>query len=519
MAKPLPLKSGAYSSESAIANAQRSINLIAEVNPENTEPEMPVTHYPRPGNLRLANPPAFGRGRCLYQSTQGIALNNGDPLGDLYAVIDQSVFFIDRDWTFTRIGAISNPGNTPVSMSDNGTSILIVDGTTNGYQIDIASRVMTQLGDPNFVGADRADFLDSFIILNKPNTNEWYSTLSDELVFNALYVGVKTAWPDKIIAVVAIEREALILGPDKSEIWFNAGAVPFPFQILPNIIIEQGCSAKYSVAKMDTNVYWLSRSPEGSGMAMKMNSQNVATRISTHAIENEWKKYPRIDDAIGAVYQLNGHSYYKITFPTADKTWGYDEATQQWHEDNWIDTNGVLHRARNGFCAFAYGKNVALDWATGQLYQIDTNTFVDQSGNSDLLPSQPIVWIRSFPHIVNELKRISHSAFTADVATGTSVGTGEGGQLLSPWSDGFSSGFGPLTQVEAPYLAMRYSKNGGYKFSNNRIKRLVSSGNYRSLMRYRSMGIARDMVYELSSTAEMIGALNGAYVDPLVGTS
>jgi len=28
-----------------------------------------------------------------------------------------------------------------------------------------------------------------------------------EVVFNALYVGVKTAWPDNIITIVAIERE------------------------------------------------------------------------------------------------------------------------------------------------------------------------------------------------------------------------------------------------------------------------------------------------------------------------
>lgn len=511
----IPLTSGAYSSESLIANAQRCLNLYLEKNPENTRAPQPTTHYHRPGLPLLSNPPAPGRGRCLYCSNQGNALSSGDPLGDLYAVIDQSVYYIDRDWVFHLIGNVLTPGSTPVYMSDNGADAILVDGSAQGYQIVLATRAMTQIVDLNFLGSDRADFLDSFIILNNPGTNQWYCTTSGQIAFNGLYVGIKTAWPDKILAVVANEREALILGPKKSEIWFNAGAVPFPFQILPNIIIEQGCCAKYSPAKMDTNIYWLSQSPEGDRMVMRINSQNVAQRISTHAIENEFKTYPRVDDAIGSVYQINGHSFYKLHFPTADITWGFDEATGQWHEDAWIDTNGVLHRARNTFCAFAYGKNVALDWATGALYHIDEQSLLDAANGSQ----QPIVWIRSFPHITNELKYVSHSAFIADVETGMSVATGEAGQFLSPWSSGFSSGFGPVTQVEAPVVNMRLSKDAGHRFGNYRPKKMVSSGRYRSMMRWRGNGIARDAVFELSSTAQMSGALNGAYVDPIPATS
>lgn len=511
----IPLTSGAYMSQSLLANAQECINLYLEKNPENTKPPQPTTHYHRPGLPLLSNPPAPGRGRCLYCANQGDASSSGDPLGDLYAVIDQAVYYIDRDWVFHQVGSTLTPGSTPVYMADNGATIVLVDGSAQGYQIPVATRVLTQIVDVDFYGSDRVDFLDSFLLFNKPGTNQWYCTTSDAIDFNALFVGIKTAWPDKILAVVANEREALVLGPKKSEVWFNAGAVPFPFQILPNIIIEQGCSAKYSPAKMDTNIYWLSQSPEGSAMVMRLNSQNVAQRISTHAIENEFKSYPRVDDAIGSVYQINGHSFYKLHFPLADKTWGFDEATGQWHRDAWIDSNGVLHRARNTFCAFAYGKNVALDWATGALYQIDEASTEDHANGG----TQPIVWIRTFPHSVNELKNVSYGAFIADVETGRSVGTGENGQFLSPWSNGFSSGFGPITQVAAPMINYRVSRDGGYKFGNARPKQLISSGNYRSMMRWRGNGIARDAVFELSSTAQMCGSLNGAYIDPLPASS
>ncbi len=498
----IPLTSGAYTAEGLIANAQRSVNLYPEKNPDETKPNMPVTQYPRPGLKALSSPGSPGRGRCLFTATNG----------DLYAVVDQTVYYIDPDYVFHSIGALLTGGTTPAYIADNGTNAIVVDGSPQGYNIELSTRTMTQIGDPNFLGSNRVDFLDSFLLLNQPGTKNWYCTLSGQIAFNALFIGVKTAWPDNIQCVVAVEREAYIFGAkQKSEVWYNAGAVPFPFQILPGNIIEQGCAAQYSPAKMDTNVYWLSQSPEGDRMVMRGNSKNVAERVSTSAIENEFRDYARVDDAIGATYQINGHSFYKLHFPTADKTWGFDEATGQWHEDNWIDSNGVLHRARNTFCAFAYGKNLGLDWATGQLYQIDVNTYTDNG--------QPIVWIRSFPHLVNELKRIGVSAFTADVETGQSLNTGEDVQFTSPFSSGFSSGFGPLGQVSAPQLSLRVSRNAGAEFGNNRVKTMVGSGHYRSMMRYRGVGLGRDFVFELSSTAEMINALNGGYVDPVAGTT
>jgi hypothetical protein len=500
----IALNSGAYSSESLIANSQRAVNVFAERNPEETKPTFPTTQYVRPGLAALGQPPIPGIGRCLYGATNG----------DLYAVIGRTVYYIDPNWTFTKIGTMFANVGTPASMADNGTNIMLVDGSSQGYTINMTGlplRVMTQISDPNFLGSDRVDFIDSFLILNKPGTNEWYCTLSDDIAFDGLFVGLKTAWPDNILCVVAIEREVWLFGPKKSEVWFNAGATAFPFQILPGVIIEQGCAAKYSPAKMDTNVYWLSQSPEGARMVMRGNAQNVAQRISTHAIEKSFLTYPRVDDAIGSVYQIEGHSFYELHFPTADKTWAFDQATQQWMEDCSIDNNGTLHRAHNAFTAYAYGKNVALDWATGQLYQIDMDTFTD---NGQVIP-----WIRSFPHFTNELKYVNLASIVADVATGTRPNTGGTDLRVSPWSAGFSSGFGPLTTVKAPTVTLRLSRDGGASHGNNRPKGMTGSGRYRSMMRWRGNGVARDWVIELSSTAEMCGALNGVYVDPIGASS
>src|SRR5258707_13372130 len=51
---PLPLTSGAYSTASYIASAQRCVNMFPEKNPEEVHAETPVTHLARYG-LRPLN--------------------------------------------------------------------------------------------------------------------------------------------------------------------------------------------------------------------------------------------------------------------------------------------------------------------------------------------------------------------------------------------------------------------------------------------------------------------------------
>src|SRR5690348_5464404 len=208
----IPLTSGAYSAPSLIANAQRSVNLYPEANPQETTPPVPVTHYPRPGLTPLSAPPAQGQGRCLYTATNG----------DLYAVVDQQVFYINPDFVWKSLGFLLTPSTTPVIIADNGSNAIVVDGDTSGNNIDLNARTMTIMGDPNFLGGTRADFIDTFLIINQPNTRNWYCSLANQIVFSGLTVGVKTAWPDNIQTLLAVERAVWILGKYKSELWFNA---------------------------------------------------------------------------------------------------------------------------------------------------------------------------------------------------------------------------------------------------------------------------------------------------------
>src|SRR5271168_5170518 len=122
----IPLTSGAYQSRSKISNYIISENVFPEVNPEETEPDVPLTLYPVSGNRPLSSPTIAGPGRGVFTLSTGA----------LFAIVGASVYFIDRNWKFNVVGAISNL-TTPVSMSDNSNTAVLVDGTVNGYTINL----------------------------------------------------------------------------------------------------------------------------------------------------------------------------------------------------------------------------------------------------------------------------------------------------------------------------------------------------------------------------------------------
>src|SRR5438105_8408049 len=123
-----PLIGGSYMARSRIANAQRCVNYFPEINREDSP--TPMTFYQRPGLRQLAQDGAnVNPVRCLYQASNG----NG------YAVNGVKVYSISTSWVLTQIGTLGVFGTGPCRMIDNGTTILLADGTNMGYSITLAS--------------------------------------------------------------------------------------------------------------------------------------------------------------------------------------------------------------------------------------------------------------------------------------------------------------------------------------------------------------------------------------------
>ena len=474
-----------YQSRSVVASAQRCVNLYPEVNAQDAP--FPVTHQLTPGLTQLIAGTEAPH-RCAYKASNG----------QLYEVVGNTVYRTSSAWTRTVLGVMDSTGG-PVSMSDNGIALVIVDGTPTGYCVDLTtnqfSPIIGQSG--AFYGGTTVDYIDTFFLLNRPGTNQWYSSLSNvtfanltgtitpgatAAAFDPLDIAAKTGNPDHVQGVIAMHREAWIIGTETTEVWYDAGNPQFSFSILPGVFIEHGTAAPYSIAKQDLSVYWLSEDRQGNRIVLTGN-QYAARRISTHAIEQQLSAYPTISDAIGFTYQQLGHTFYVLTFPTANATWVFDVAENLWHERTWTDSNGGENRIRASTCASVYGVIVVGDWQTGALYQWDLDNYTDNSN--------PIVRRRSWPDIQFDNRRAEHSRVVFDMDVGEISNT--------------------LTSNE-PQISMRYSDDSGKTWGNPRTYGLGSTGEFNRSMLFTQLGQARNRVYELFWEVPAFTALNGGSV-------
>lgn len=641
----LELNGGFYAAKSIIANAQRCVNLYPERN--EADAPFPFTTYPTPGLTLLGNADQPGC-RCLYRASTG----------DLYGVFGAVVYAIDSGFNCTALGSIA-PGSGIVSMADNRLVILIVDGTDDGYYIDLATQIFGQIRTPAFYGGDLVSYIDTFFALNQHDTANFYLSASElnvalitggpvtggtftggsgytsgdhgsvpltggsgvgqtaditvvagivtivtldstqvsvpyqvgdvltadpgslggaitgsaviggaaytagtyagtaltggsgtgaiativvlagivttatittaglgykvgdvlsaptsaiggtgsgfllnittvaaagtgfsytvtsvgagELGFDSLDIAAKSGASDTLVAAPVIHDEIWLIGQQTSEVWTASGLPDFAFQKLSGIFMQHGCVAKYSIAQADLSMFWLGQDPQGNCIVFR-GAEYTAQRVSTHAIENAIQKYSVVSDAVGFTYQIEGHVFYVLTFPSADKTWAYDMATKMWHEWVWTDGNGLEHRHRAQCAAFAYGMNIVGDWETGALYQLDVDAATDD-GN-------PIVRRRSFPQLVNEAKRLSYDRFVAEMDVGTVA-----------------------VEDVSPVVYLRVSFTKGATYGNPIEIPIGATGDYSRSLQRRQIGMGRDTVFELFWSGDFATALNGAYVD------
>lgn len=497
--KPLYLTGGAYKNRSLIANAQRCVNLYLEKPTDSSQSPVPFTLYTRAGLRELVKAPMFGIGRGIYQ----------DSLGNLYMAAGTAVYYVSPNFGLTKLGEIA-AGKSIISWADNGTTILLVDGTPSGYLIDMASKAMSMISDPAFYGANSVNYVRTVFVLNRPGTRQFYISGSNSTVFDALDFGQKTSSADPLVSVPAFNDQIWLLGTRRGEVWYWSGDALFPFQQLPGVVLEHGCGAVNSPATTDKALIWLTQDKDGKPWIAKGSPDYSVQRVSTHALEEEIQQYIKWDDAVGYTYQMFGHTFYDIVFPSADKTWSLDLSTEEWSQYVSIDVNGNEHRMRGFLAAYAYNTNVMVDWKNGSLYALDPNYYADGT--------DPIKCVRGFPHLGAGGPRVSYPGFLADMEVGAVQGfTFDPNVIVRPWSNGFSNGFGPYYSMtdNLPRVSCRMSNSRGYTYGNKRRKSLGATGEYRKILHWNNWGQARDAVFELEWAVPCKTALNCGYLMPL----
>lgn len=410
--------------------------------------------------------------------------------GQLFAVAGTKLYRVSNTWVATELGTLST-GTGPVSMSDNGSQVVIVDGSF-GYYWDINASTFTLITDAAFYPADLVAFLDGYFIYNRKNTQQFFSgPLNAVVPFNALDIASAEGSPDNIVGHIVASQQIYIFGAQSIEVFYDSGASPYQFERIQGAVQAVGCYSAFSIARLQNQIYWLGGDETGQGIIYRMQG-NQPQRISTPAIESVIRGLDpsTLSSARAFVYQQGGHAFYCLNLPGSNSTWCYDSSTQLWHERVYLNLI-TLERHRADCHAAAYGKNVVGDYQNGNLYALDPQNFSDNGGS--------IPRIRSAPHVSQDMTNLFHGAFQLDMETG--VGTSGTGQGV------------------APQVMLRWSNDGGHTWSKERWVSCGKIGETRARVIWRRLGRSRDRVYEVKMTDPVKCVLIGADIQVEGGAS
>jgi len=475
MAK-FPLVGPSYTARSRNFDAQRSINFYPEVSESGTSKSVAAL-IGTPG-LRLWATLTGGniRGCIRFSSTVSIV------------VCGNNVFKLFSAGNAQLIGTIT-PGTAPIKMASNGKVVMLVVGAS-GYIVSPSDNTVTGIANPAFTGADVVDFLDGYFVFNKPGTGQFQITGLYDTTIDPLDFATAEGSPDLLVSLIVDHRELWLFGENSTEVFFNSGNPDFPFERIQGAFIEQGCAAKFSVAKMDNSVFWLSADDRGQGMVQRAVGYQPQ-RISTHAVEFAIGGYSRIDDAVAYTYQQEGHSFYVLTFPSANATWVYDASTNMWHERAWRNpVDASLNRHRSN-CQMAFANEVLVgDWENGKIYAMDLDVFTD---NGDPLPA-----IRQTAHLASGRFWQFFFRLWVDMETGVGLNTGQGSN---------------------PQVMLQWSDDGGHNWSNELWVTAGKIGERTVRAVWRRLGRSRDRVWRVTITDPVKRVLIDGDIEMKVGTS
>ena len=460
--KPITLFGLGIQSRSANVTAQRRVNMYLEQVIDGEKQRTVAYRTPGLKKILELGSPVRGWG----------AVNDV-----LYVVAGNTLFEINTVYAVTVIGTL-NTSNGPVSMSTNPLELIIVD-STSGYTYNYGTLTFAEITDVGFLGGDTVTFLNSFFIVNNPDSGRFQKSASyDGMNWDATEVATAESAPDNLVIVGADHGELILLGESTTEIWVGVDAIDFPFQKAGSAI-EWGCAARETARKFDNSIVWLARNRLGSAQIIRLDGY-TPTRISTFDLESIINGYSNavLSAATAFSYMYNGHPFYQINF--SESSWLYDGSNGVWSQVKGYGIN--RHRANYGVIF----NSVVLvsDFENGNIYTLDENTYDDNG--------QPLIAEITSQHVFQGNDRISFSKMWVDVEMGVGTTSGQG---------------------ENPQIALQVHKDHGHIPLNKRYASLGKIGEYKGRVIFTRLGQARDWVFTISISDPVKVALMGAYVE------
>lgn len=458
---PIPLGTRFYKNRSLPVSAQNLVNMYVDILSPDSRSQV-VCHL-RPGKKLFKN---VGAGPIRGMGELG---------GVLYVVSGTSLYSVSEDSTTTSIGTI--PGNGRVSMATNLVNQLcIVNGTTTMYVYSVA-------GGLSSVSLSYAAYTvlhsDGYIIFDQSGRETFGITSNtDATSIDTTETGATNDKEDNVVAIHKAGTRVIVFCEKSMEGFYVSTNIDFPYAKDYGMSQEKGLLARWSLAKTNEISFWL-----GTDREIYQLYRTEYSLISDPAISYEIKQLTKVDDAEGHCYNINGHLFYVISFPTDNKSYCYDVMSKLWYQWGYLN-NGIVERDRGRVSYEIYNKKFVGDYSNGNIYELDNKTYTD---NGD-----EIRWEMTLPPIHKDFEpfRIGQMMISLEPGVGLSTGQGSDPQIYMSQSDD--------AKVWGPERSASIGKIGKYK-----NKAYFNRCGYTADQKF----------FRLSGSDPVKWAINGVYID------
>jgi hypothetical protein len=474
---PINFCGGSYQSLSPIIDNERSFNCFperAELPTETTQ----IAQLPVPGKRVYA------------------VLGDEIKVPGQYEINGRTFAACSNLWELTSSGPVNHGSlgsvpTTPTQMFANETQLVILNNG-NLYVMVLATNLLSAVNMAQFNGPiAQIGFADGYVIATLQNSHTFQqSNLEDATTWDGLNISTISYFPDNITSMVCDHREPWFFSGKKAIGYYNAGA-GFPVFIpIQGAFIENGAGATWATVQLDNSVMWLDQDDRGNMVARRLNGY-VGERISTFATEQFWQSYGTTSDAVGWTYQMDGHLFWIIYFPTANKTWGYDVATKFWHErGSWDTQTGKYIADRAMSHVFTGNIHLVGDPFSGTVYQLDPTIHSEAGKIIRGFRRSPVVFDDNKWLYLNQIEFNAETGQTPDV----------------PLFDGDG-------QPRPAQVMLRWSKDAGRTWSNTYTLSLGFPGEFEKRVIKRMLGRGRKFVFELSWTDPVAVKIAEAFLE------
>jgi hypothetical protein len=477
----------AYAAAASYQDDQRSINWYVEYD-KNDGAKVPKALLGAPGLQDLGQSAFTGEVRGMYVTSEpnlAIVVVGARVLSmiPLPSAIGQRPSF-----QYAVLGELDT-FKGPVSIRDNASAriVTIVDGVSL-YTYNMNTKDFAKSADPAFLGSSLVTEVDGWFTFSKPETQIFYTSplyWNGISSFDGTYFALKDNAHDDTVAIIELNRQIWLLGTETTEIWYNAGGQYFPWARLQGTLQQIGCAAPFSVVRYSGGLIWLSQSDRG-------NSDVVMTRgyeyqdITNPAISYILNQYAYVGDAIGYVYDEEGHEFYVLILPTANVTWVFDLTTGEWHQRASFDpVTGQFNRQRANCVMNFQGMIIVGDYENGKIYWQSRSLYTDDTF--------PLVAVRRAPHLwdTGNRSRMRYSRLQIEFKPGSAAQTG---------------------QYTDPQAILSWSDDSGQTFGNDHFSSIGKSGETKNRVMWRRLGIARDRVFQVTVSDPVNRDITGASI-------